>query len=170
MTSLTEQNPITGTEMAYLYLCHRKLWLFHHGIRPENENVTVQIGRHIGETTFKRAHKELKLGSIGVVDWAELAHGVIHETKKSKCPMDADIAQVRYYLWWMRDQGMNVDRCIIHYPRQKQTRTVDWIDEMAQQVKGDLEAAREIVNQPQPPPFRKLKWCRSCAYADLCMA
>ncbi len=161
---------ITGTEMVYLHLCRRKLWLFHHGIRPENENVAVQIGKLIGEKSFGRAKKELKLGDIGVVDWAELQHGVIHETKKAKCPMGAEVAQVRYYLWWMREQGMNIDRCLIHYPKQKRTREVVWEDSMRPQVEQDLSEARAIVASPRPPAFNKLKWCRSCAYAEFCMA
>jgi CRISPR-associated exonuclease Cas4 len=170
MTLANTQITITGTEIAYLYICRRKLWLFHHGIRPENENVAVQIGRQIGERSFKRANKELKLGDIGVVDWAELQHGVIHETKKAKCPMDADVAQVRYYLWWMRGQGMNVDRCVIHYPKQKRTREIAWEDEMAAHVEDDLANARAILSAPDPPPYQPLKWCKSCAYAEFCMA
>lgn len=162
--------PITGTEMVYLYLCMRKLWLFHHGIRPENENVTVQIGKLIGETTFKRKNKEVKLGNIGVVDWAELQHGIIHETKKSRCPMGAEVAQVRYYLWWMREHGMNIDRCIIHYPKQKKTKEVVWESEMSTSVEDDLRRARKIVTRPRPPEFEQLKWCRSCAYREFCLS
>lgn len=161
---------ITGTEIVYLYLCHRKLWLHHHGIRPENQNVTVQIGRHIGRSTFKRAQKEIKLGGIGVVDWADLVHGVIHETKKSKCPMNAETAQVRYYMWWMRDHGIQIRRCVIHYPKQKSTKEIEWAEHMTDEVKSDLENARSIVTRTAPPPFQKLRWCRSCAYAEFCMA
>ncbi len=161
---------ITGTEILYLHLCRRKLWLFHHGIRPENENVNVQIGRLVGESTFKRAKKELKLGNIGVVDWAELQHGVIHETKKGKAPMGAEIAQVRYYLWWMRRHDMNVDRCIIHYPKHKKTKEVVWQDAMRIDVEEDLRRARRIVSQPRPPAFERLPWCRGCAYQEFCMS
>ena len=156
--------------MAYLHICRRKLWLFHHGIRPENENTAVQIGRHIGESTFKRTHKEIKLGDIGVVDWAELPHGVIHETKKAKCPMQADFAQVRYYLWWMRSHGIGVERAIIHYPKQKRTTEIVWDGTMDEQVEADLTSARNIVAQPAPPEFQPLKWCKRCAYAEFCMA
>jgi CRISPR-associated exonuclease Cas4 len=74
-----EKSPITGTEIAYLYICHRKLWLFRKGIRPENEHTNVQIGKFIQESTFLRHmnKKEVPLGHIGRVDWAELDKGVI---------------------------------------------------------------------------------------------
>ena len=161
---------ITGKELEYLYVCPRKLWLFHHGIRPEMENQNVQIGLQIGEETFQRERKELKLGEIGVVDWAELRHGVIHETKKGRCPRNAEVAQVRYYLWWMRNQGINVSRCIIHYPIQRTTREIEWQESMDAEVRDDLKRAREIVARASPPAFEERKWCRGCAYRDYCMS
>lgn len=166
------QELITGTQMAYLHICPRKLWLFRHGIRPEQENVNVQIGKHIQETTFERQEnkKEVALGGIGVVDWAELNKGIIHETKKGKCPANAEVAQTRYYMWWMRNNGMSVERCIIHYPKQRRTKELPWSEEMNQLVAEDLQRAAAIIVQPQPPPFEYKSICKSCAYQELCMA
>ena len=108
------QDRVTGKEIEYLYVCGRKLWFFHHGIRLEMENQNVQLGIFLGENTFKRHKKEVILGDIGVVDWIELRHGVIHEVKKGKCPKGAEKAQVRYYMWWMRKRGVDIQRCVIH--------------------------------------------------------
>jgi len=166
---MTKEQTITGTEMAYLYICPRKLWLFHNGIRPENEHVNVQIGRLIQETTFSHHEKEIPLGEIGVIDWAEFKHGRIHETKKGKCPGDAEIAQTRYYLWWLRRNGANIDTCIIHYPKQKETKELKWDDSMSIDVENDLKCAREIIGLTVPPEFKELKYCRSCAYFDFCV-
>ncbi|NCD33749.1 MAG: CRISPR-associated protein Cas4 [Spartobacteria bacterium] len=164
--------PITGTEMAYLYICPRKLWLFHHGIRPENEHVNVQIGRHIQETTFMRQEnkKELALGNIGVVDWAELDKGLIHETKKSTCPAQAEVAQTRYYMWWMRHHGMDIHCCIIHYPKQRRTKELKWDEAMNALVEEDLQRARALVAQSTPPVFECKSICKNCAYQEYCMA
>lgn len=160
---------MTGKEMEYLHVCKRKLWFFRHGIRPELGNELVQLGILLGQTTFRRQDKELQLGGVGVVDWAELQHGTIHETKSSSCPMQADVAQVRYYLWWMRERGINVDRCVIHYPKQKRTKEVVWAGDMTEEVTRDLAEAGDIVSRPHPPPRQRLRWCRRCAYADLCL-
>ncbi|MBW2111283.1 MAG: CRISPR-associated protein Cas4 [Deltaproteobacteria bacterium] len=163
---------ITGTEMAYLYICPRKLWLFHHGIRPENEHVNVQIGRFIQESTFTRQDnkKELVLGNIGVVDWAELGKGIIHETKKGKAPARAEDAQVRYYMWWMRKHGICIHTAIIHYPKQKRTRKLFWTQDMAFSVKNDLAQARDVVVAAVPPAFNLKNICKNCAYQEFCLA
>ena len=173
MTSeMNHQINITGTEMAYLYICHRKLWLFHHGIRPENENANVQIGRFIQESSFTRHEnkKEVVLGEIGVVDWAELDKGVIHEIKKGKAPFMAEEAQVRYYMWWLRARGVNVHTCIIHYPKQKRTDELTWSADMEQSVTADLAEARRVVENPEPPLSANGAICRSCAYEEFCFA
>lgn len=163
---------ITGTEMAYLYICRRKLWLFHHGIRPENEHVNVQIGRFIQESTFTRHEnkKEIVLGSIGVVDWAELNKGIIHEIKKGKAPAHAEDAQVRYYMWWMRTHGMGIHTGIIHYPKQKRTRKLLWTQDMEEAVIKDLADARNVVKAATPPAFDGMAICKSCAYQEFCFA
>lgn len=167
---MNDQINITGTEMAYLYICERKLWLFHHGIRPENEHVNVQIGRFVQETTFARHDnkKELQLGEIGVVDWAELDKGIIHETKKGKAPRQAEDAQVSYYLWWMRCHGLKVDTCIVHYPKQKKTRKLKWTTDMEKQVEADLEKARSIVKILAPPEVTYGRICQKCAFEEYC--
>ena len=159
---------ITGTEVSYLYICHRKLWLFYFFIRMEAENTHVQIGRLIQEETFSRHPKEIPLGDIGVIDWAELSHGIIHETKKARCPQNAEIAQTRYYLWWLRQHNVEVKRCVVHYPKQRKTKTVEWKEEMNMQVMEDLQVICNIVERDTPPNFTRLPWCKSCAYEEYC--
>ena len=161
---------ITGTEMAYLHICRRKLWLFHHGLRPEQEHVNVQIGRHIHETTFERHDKDIPLGDIGVIDWEQLKHGVIHETKKGKSPKAADRAQVGYYLWWLNTHGVMVRACRIHYPTTKQTVEIEWGPDVIAEVEANLAAARQVVSLAKPLDQARLPYCKSCAYEELCFA
>lgn len=168
----TNPYPITGTEIAYLHICRRKLWLFHHGIRPENEHSNVQVGRFIQESTFTRHenNKEISLGRIGVVDWAELDKGIIHEIKKGKAPGKAELAQTRYYMWWMRKRGMNIHTCIIHYPSKKRTERMVWHDEMVVKAEEDLRHARKICDRSSPPKYLPLPYCEKCAYQEYCAA
>jgi len=161
---------ITGKEISYLYICKRKLWLFRHGLRPELEHTNVQIGMHIQETTFQREDKDIPIGDIGVIDWATFKHGVIHETKKGKTPGNGDVAQVRYYMWWLNGHGIKVDECKIHYPKMKKTESVPWNEEARCQAELDLAACREILDQPKPPAIVKYPFCKSCAYFELCFA
>ena len=161
---------ITGTEISYLYICRRKLWLFHHGIKPESENINVQIGKHIQETTFTRKEKDIPIGEIGVLDWASLKDGIIHETKKGKTPGKGDVAQVRYYMWWLNNNGINVHEAQIHYPKKRKTQTIPWDEDANQQAIKDTEDCLKIINQTKPPEVHEYPYCKSCAYFELCYA
>lgn len=165
---MTNDISITGTEIAYLYVCRRKLWLFRHGIKPENENVNVQIGKHLNETAFSREEKDIPIGDVGVIDWAAFKHGVIHETKKGRTPGKGDEAQVRYYLWWLNQNGINVSEARIHYPKMKKTHTVTWNDEAKLNAEKDISECRQLIEQDIPPPVHRYPYCKSCAYMEIC--
>ena len=157
----------TGKELNYLHVCHRKLWLFHHGIRPELENQLVQLGMQLGEQTFIRHEKEILIGEVGVLDWADFKSGVIHETKRGHSPGGGDEAQVSYYLYILNSHGINARAAVIHYPRKKETKTVLWNDEAEQFVKTDLVACENVVKGNIPGVNRK-PYCRNCAYEEMC--
>lgn len=161
---------ITGTEIAYLYLCKRKLWFFRHGIKPENENVNVQIGKHIQETSFEREEKDIPIGEIGVIDWAAFRHGIIHETKKGKSPGQGDEAQVRYYMHWLNSNGINIKEAQIHYPTSRKTHTLEWNPEIDAKVQDDLAECLRVVSLDSPPPLIEFPYCKSCAYQEICFA
>lgn len=161
---------ITGKEISYLYICQRKLWLFHHGLRPELEHVNVQIGMHIQESTFTRHEKDIPIGNIGVIDWAEFDKGIIHETKKGRTPNKGDEAQVRYYMWWCNNHDINVVEARIHYPKLRKTNSLFWTEEMNAAVAADLKKCANIIEQSQPPDVQNYKYCKSCAYWEMCYA
>src|SRR4028119_2330924 len=92
----------TGTQVNYYAICHRKLWLFSHGVQMERENENVQIGKLIGDNSYKREQKEIAIDDRIVIDWMETKVNpdgslTLHETKKSKAFDAAHRLQVLYY-------------------------------------------------------------------------
>ncbi len=162
--------PVTATALTYLKICRRKLWLHAHGIKLENAHVNVKIGKHIQNTTFDRKEKDIALGDVGVIDWAEFKHGILHETKKGKTPAAADELQVKYYMVWMRDHGIDIRGARIHYPKQKRTKEIEWNNAFHHEVGDALTEARKIVAEDRPPPVVKLPYCKSCAFFEFCFS
>lgn len=158
----------TGKEIYYLHVCHRKLWLFNHGIRPEMENDHVKIGMLIQQTSFSREKKEIPIGDIGVLDWADFKDGIIHETKKGKTFSSADRAQVAYYLWFLNKNGVPVYEAQIHYPAVRKTDCVTWSAELEQQVERDVVRCCEICAADSPPEVLNSPLCQHCAYQEVC--
>ena len=75
----------TGTHIAYLHLCHRKLWLFANGLRMEHTSSLVAEGRQIEEASYQqRAERWQQLEIEGIkIDYYDAQAGIIREVKKS---------------------------------------------------------------------------------------
>jgi len=79
----TDTSPhYTGTQVNYYFVCHRKLWLFSHGLDMEHTSDTVYMGKLIGEESFAREKKELLIDGFMKVDFIG-SDGLIHEIKEN---------------------------------------------------------------------------------------
>ena len=170
---MLEKDRFTGTQLNYLEVCHRKLWLFSHGIEMERENEAVQIGKQIGASSYGREKKEIALGDQIVLDWAETktdAEGVltIHEVKKSKAVRAAHRLQMLFYLRFLREHGVEA-RGIIDYPEIKQRESVELSPAAETELDGAIAQVKTIVGAAGAPArLDKISFCSKCAYFDLC--
>lgn len=162
---------ITGTHIAYLHVCHRKLWLFSNGINLEQTSDLVSEGRLIGETTYiDRSKKFTQIEIDGVkIDFYDARNKVVHEVKKSSAVERAHIAQVQYYLYKLGGKGVVDATGIIEYPRLKQREPVAALTQFDVETiarwENDVQA---IVSSPECPPVIRAKICRTCSYHDFC--
>ncbi|MBK6263641.1 CRISPR-associated protein Cas4 [Marivirga sp. S37H4] len=162
--------PITGTHIAYLHTCHRKLWLFAHSIQMEHTSQVVAEGKLIGETSYaERAQKYTELAIDGIkIDFYDAKNKVVHEVKKSDKVEKAHIAQVKYYLYILAKNGMPHASAIIEYPKMRQKEIVEWQEEDQSEVEEWIKGVEEIMHQNECPPLVKLKICKKCSYYDFC--
>jgi CRISPR-associated exonuclease Cas4 len=156
----------TGTEVGYYFICHKKLWWFAHGVQMERENVRVQLGRLVHEESYSRKHKELDIDGRIVLDWRE--DGLIHEVKLTDKMEDAHEMQLLYYLYYLKQKGVEGLRGRIDYPKLRQTKTIEFTEAKQQQIEQALEAMQRIVTSARAPRVEWMKICRSCSYAELC--
>lgn len=167
------KDKFTGTQLNYLVVCHRKLWLFSNGIEMERENEAVQIGKLIGEEAFGREKKEINLDNQIVLDWAEAKVGddgvlIIHEVKKSKAVSPAHRLQMLFYLHFLREKGVEA-RGVIDYPELKQRESIE-LDAAgeAQLQTATGQVALILASEEVPPRLDNLRFCSKCAYFELC--
>jgi CRISPR-associated exonuclease Cas4 len=162
---------LTGTHIAYLHTCHRKLWLFANGINMEHTSDAVAEGKLIGETSYPaRAEKYTEVEMDGVkIDFYDAKNKVVHEVKKSGSMEQAHVAQVKYYLFKLEENGISGVTGIVEYPKLKQRQEVGALtdSDRADIRQWELEA-RAIIHQGQCPPVIHAKICRSCSYFDFC--
>lgn len=160
----------TGTQIAYLHLCHRKLWLFANGITMEQTSALVAEGKLIDENSYNhRAQKwqELAIENIKI-DHYDAKNGVVREVKKSNKKELIHIAQVKYYLFVLERNGIKATYGLLEYPKLRTTEEV-WLTE-EDRVKIPLweKQVEEIVAQEVCPALERKSVCKKCAYFEFC--
>lgn len=163
---------ISGTHIAYYHLCHRKLWFLGNGIRMENatDNAFVEEGKLIDEHSYARRPQKwraLDLGSLKI-DHFDPTTRTVREVKKSPKLEAAHIAQVKYYLFALRNQGLPGAKGLIEYPKQKRKTEVELTDDDVAKIhvwEADIE---RITTLEQCPELREKPYCKSCAFHEFC--
>ena len=161
---------ITATHINYLLICKRKLWLFANGIRMETESDRVYEGKLTGELSYAdRAAKytELVLDG-GTIDYYDAKNQIVHEVKQSNKMEKAHIAQVKYYLYLLRESGVANPQGILEYPKLRERQQVLWEEGDRETVEKWLNEVREVVNKDKPDAVIDSKICKSCSYHDFC--
>jgi len=100
-----DENNISGMHIYYYYVCKRKLWYFSNGLAMESENENVKIGKLIDETTYKQKKKHIMIDNTINIDFIT-EHKLLHEVKKSRKIEEAGIAQLKYYLYYLKKRGV----------------------------------------------------------------
>ncbi len=156
---------ISGTVYSYYFLCKRKMWLFYYGITEEQNSDLVSIGKTLDENSYIREKHNLNIDSISI---DHLSRNVIYEVKKSSKNSEMAKAQVKYYLYVLKNKGIeNVSGCI-QYPLEKRRENVFLEYEDIVYIDECMEDIEKILNRDMPQTPTKISACKSCAYYEFC--
>lgn len=166
MVGENELKKITGMMIYYYYVCPRKLWYFCHDIQMEQENENVAIGKVLDEMSYSREEKHINIDNVINIDFLR-SSGILHEVKKSKKIEEASIMQVKYYLYYLKQKGVNLT-AKIDYPLLKSSIDVELSEEDEEVIEKAIAKIKEIAAKEKPEALQKKKICGKCAYNDLC--
>jgi CRISPR-associated exonuclease Cas4 len=161
------QREISGTMFYYYFVCKRKLWFFANEIQLENENEDVIIGKLIDENSYSRELKHVLIDNTVNIDFIK-EWKILHEVKKQKSIEEAGIWQLKYYIYFLKERGINIEKGILDYPKLKKRQEIFLSKEDEERIENILLEIREIINLKLPPKLEKLKICRKCAYFEYC--
>ncbi|WP_177163892.1 CRISPR-associated protein Cas4 [uncultured Fusobacterium sp.] len=161
------QREISGMMFYYYFVCKRKLWFFANEIQMESENEDVIIGKLIDENSYSRELKHVLIDNTVNIDFIK-EWKILHEVKKQKSIEEAGIWQLKYYIYFLRKRGINIEKGILDYPKLKKREEIFLTEEDKKRIEEILLEIREIVNLKLPPKLEKLKICKKCAYFEYC--
>ncbi len=160
----------TGTHIAYFMLCHRKLWLFANGITMEHTSEIVSDGKLLHETSYEnRAEKytELEIGGVKI-DFYDSKNKIIHETKRSNKVEDAHQWQVKYYIYILKQHGVDGVTGILEYPKLKQRKEVQLSIDDEVYINNIIPQIEKLIHAETCPDKIKIGLCKNCSYYDFC--
>jgi len=153
-----EKRMFTGTHINYYFTCERKLWFFHRSIQCEQESELVKIGKFYHEDLDEIIIDNIKIDMI--------KKGKIWELKKSIKNRKASIYQVLYYLYVLKQKGIDTS-AVIKYRENNRKEEVVLTEEKEKEMLKILEDINETVNGDIPGRINK-KICKKCSYYELC--
>ncbi len=163
---MNENVIITGTQIAYFIVCPRKLWLFSKNISMEHTSELVEIGKLIHENSYSRKRKEINLEGIKI-DLLEAKRGIIHEVKKSKSLEKSHLWQLKYYLYYFKKLGIDIEG-IIDYPKLRRRERIKLNDNDVIEIENKLQEIKKVVALNSIPSVIQKPYCKKCSYYEFC--
>ena len=158
---------ITGVMVYYYIVCKRKLWYFTNDVNMEHNSELVGMGKHIDENSYSREKKNILIDETINVDFLK-DWKIIHEVKKSRKLDEAGKWQLKYYIWVLRNKGVEIEKGILDYPLLRKREEI-FLDELEEKELMELlEDVRSVINMDLPPGKINKKYCKKCAYYELC--
>ena len=158
---------INGTLIHYYATCKREAWLFSRKISADQWDENILMGKALAEIKEEQLHdfpfSNLKFDKIG----KERGHYMVTEYKKSMSNPDGAKMQLLFYMWQLKTSlklkvinGKVISGRTVIFVEGNET-NMKMIEELIDEVSQFLE-------QPTPPPFEKIKFCKGCGYRDYC--
>ena len=158
---------VTGTMFYYYFVCQRKLWNFSQHITFESTNENVLLGKLLDQTSYAKEEKQILIDETINVDFIQ-EWKVVHEVKKSKAIEEASIWQLKYYLYFMKKRGIEVEKGILDFPKLKQRQEVFLEKGDFEKIETILMEIKSICRSSKTPAVIESKICKKCAYFDYC--
>lgn len=158
---------ITGIMIYYYFVCQRRLWYFANQINMEQNSELVKIGKILDETTYTNEKKQILIDNTINIDFIKNG-AVLHEVKKTKAIEEAGIWQIKYYMYYLENKGIDNISAKIDFPLLRQTKEVILEAEDRQILDNVIKSVEEIINMDKPPQVINSNICKKCSYFDLC--
>ncbi|MDW8095060.1 MAG: CRISPR-associated protein Cas4 [Caldimicrobium sp.] len=157
---------VNGIKINYLYVCERKLWLFDKGLQMESTHDKVLIGKLVSEYSYPTEDKrEVLIDNLINIDL--VGDEEIRELKLSNRLAEADRMQILYYLYFLKQLGIE-KRGVINYLRMRKREIIVLTPEAEKEVEVALVRVNEVLKISKPPKVHRKSYCSKCAYYEFC--
>jgi len=156
---------VSGLLYEYYHICLRKAWYIANGISLEEENENVQIGHLIDSEAYQRERKHILIDDRASVDF--MRDKTVYEVKKSSAEKNAAIAQIKYYLYVLRQKGFDADG-ELRIPKENHIEKVTLDEADMREIAETIMQIEDLTQQSEAPERTSKAICKKCAFYELC--
>ena len=139
-----------------------------HHVKPNQDDKNIEIGRILHENSYIRNKKEISLPGMKLdIVIREDGEIIIGEIKKSSGSLKAAEMQLLYYLYKLRNKGINA-KGKLYLPIERKTVDVNLDSASVIEIESAIKDIMNIIDLTEPPKLEKTRFCRNCAYRELC--
>ena len=158
---------ITGTIINYYFHCKTQCWLHANRINLEDNSQEVKIGKVIHEINEDRV-SEVAFENIKV---DKITKDYVIEVKKSDSDLEASKWQLLYYLYILKQKGINKKGRLEIFEKNRQNKKrfeVVLDKESEDKLKEIIKDIQTLIFSLKPPTPKYTSKCRKCAYYEYC--
>jgi CRISPR-associated exonuclease Cas4 len=99
-----------------------------------------------------------------LAQWVEL----VAEVKRTSKHKEAARLQLAYYLCYLKqEKGVKLEGILL-FPKERKTEKVELTPELEEEVEAFVKQMMPILLAEEPPPAKKIRYCKSCSFNELC--
>lgn len=133
----------------------------------ENLDENVQLGKLLDESSYNREKGQVMIDETVNIDFIK-DWKVLHEVKKSKAIEEAGIWQLKYYMYFLKQKGIIIEKGVVDYPKLRQRETIFLTTEDERKIEKILVDIEITTSSLKPPTIIDKPLCKKCAYYEYC--
>ncbi len=157
---------INATIFYAYQICPREAWFYYHRINPDQDHELLDLGRITHEFSYRRERKEILVDNFLKIDL--MKNQLVAEVKRSSRHMEATKMQLIYYLYFLKhEKGLELEGILL-FPRERKTERIILTPEAERRIEKTLKQMFPLLLSEKPPPPKRIKYCKSCSFREVC--
>lgn len=160
---------VTGSLVNYYFHCKRQCYLSGNRLNMEDNSEFVKMGTAIHQEKAQKSKKaEVSIENIRI---DKITDEYLTEIKKSDSDMEAAKWQLIYYLFVLRQKGIERKGKLEFVEKNKsehKTMIIEWSEELERELLQHLQEIEKLVLGNEVPSTSYGKGCANCAYYEYC--
>lgn len=133
----------------------------------EHLDENVQLGKLLDESSYNREKGQVMIDETVNIDFIK-DWKVLHEVKKSKAIEEAGIWQLKYYMYFLKQKGIIIEKGVVDYPKLRQRETIFLTTEDERKIEKILVDIEITTSCLKPPTIIDKPVRKKCAYYEYC--